>query len=216
MFATLESGRRQASLAGIATLSLLFLAAPAAAQRTPSGAEVWGANCGRCHRVRAVDAYDARQWETVVAHMALVARLTPDEAQAVREFLVGAARSREARPEGAAAARRERETAQLAAATPRWVPTQGNGAPAVSDGLTVFTTHCVVCHGDRGKGNGPVAASMNPKPADLTNPARMSAISNDSLAQIISKGRGAMPGLESSLTPAQVRALVDYVRTLKP
>jgi len=101
MIATRESNPRRAWLAGVATLSLVFLTAPVAAQRTPSGAEVWGANCGRCHRVRAVDAYDARQWETIVAHMALAARLTPDETQAVREFLVGAARSREARSRAA-------------------------------------------------------------------------------------------------------------------
>ena len=216
MIATRESNPRRAWLAGVATLSLVFLAAPGAAQRTPSGAEVWGANCGRCHRVRAVDAYDARQWETIVAHMALAARLTPDETQAVREFLVGAARSREARSGGAAAARTDRAAPQLAAAAPRWVPLQDGVRPAETEGLEAFKTHCAVCHGERGKGNGPIAASMNPKPADLTTPARMSALSNDSLVQIIAKGRGAMPGMEASLTPEKVRAVIAYVRTLKP
>lgn len=215
MIATRESNPRRAWLAGVATWSLIFLATPAAAQRAPSGAEVWGANCGRCHRVRAVDAYDARQWETVIAHMALVARLTPDETRAVREFLVGAARSREARPGGAAAARADRAV-HLAAAAPRWVPLQDGVRPPETEGLEVFTTHCVVCHGERGKGNGPIAASMNPRPADLTNPARIAALSGDSLAQIIAKGRGAMPGMEASLTPEKVRAVITYVRTLKP
>jgi mono/diheme cytochrome c family protein len=35
-------------------------------------------------------------------------------------------------------------------------------------GPDLFRAHCAACHGPEGKGNGPVAASLKTKPADLT------------------------------------------------
>jgi len=198
---------------GVAAAVLALLAAPAEAQRKPSGAEVWGANCGRCHRARAVDAYDARQWESVVTHMALVARLTPDETQAVRQFLVGSARARGSRG-GAAAARAERELLLVAS--------RGTAIPwreACCDlkvGQSVYQSQCVVCHGKGGKGDGPAAAAMNPRPANLTDAARMARLPDDSLVQVITSGRNAMPAYEKLLSPEQIQELVFYVRSLKP
>lgn len=34
-------------------------------------------------------------------------------------------------------------------------------------GKASFTTNCVVCHGEKGDGNGPAGAQMNPKPRDF-------------------------------------------------
>lgn len=202
-----------ATRCAVAAAALAFLAGPADAQRKASGAEVWGATCGRCHRMRAVDAYDARQWETVVTHMSLVARLTPDESDAVREFLVGSARAR-ATSGGAAAARAEREAVRLAS--------QGTAVPwtdqcctlAVGKGL--YEAQCVACHGKGGKGDGPAAAAMNPRPGDLTNASRMAAIADDSLVQVITKGRKAMPGFGQLLSREQISEVVSYVRSLAP
>jgi mono/diheme cytochrome c family protein len=39
------------------------------------------------------------------------------------------------------------------------------GAPASDPGAQVFQTYCVTCHGAEGKGDGPAAAGLNPKPA---------------------------------------------------
>jgi len=42
-------------------------------------------------------------------------------------------------------------------------------APAAGDaGATVYQMYCVTCHGASGKGDGVAAASLNPKPADLS------------------------------------------------
>jgi mono/diheme cytochrome c family protein len=42
-------------------------------------------------------------------------------------------------------------------------------APAAGDaGATVYRMYCVTCHGASGKGDGVAAASLNPKPADLS------------------------------------------------
>jgi mono/diheme cytochrome c family protein len=37
-----------------------------------------------------------------------------------------------------------------------------------SDGHQMFTSYCAPCHGSMGKGDGPAAAALTPKPADLT------------------------------------------------
>lgn len=37
-----------------------------------------------------------------------------------------------------------------------------------SDGPEMFRSYCSPCHGKAGKGDGPAAAALNPKPADLT------------------------------------------------
>ncbi len=217
MFALRELVSTPARVPGLGALLLILLVAPAAAQRQkPSGAEVWGANCGRCHRARAVDAYDARQWESVVAHMTLVARLTPDEAQAVREFLVGGARGREAKPGGTSAARTEPEPIMLAstgtasyfATAPWW------GDPA--EGEVLFRSQCAVCHGERGKGDGPAAVALNPPPANLTDTARLAKFSDDSLFQVITNGRRSMPAFATILASDKVRDVLAYVRTFKP
>mgnify|MGYP001558284930 CR=1 FL=1 len=178
MFARIQL---MAARLGGAAAVLALLAAPVEAQRKPGGAEVWGANCGRCHRIRAVDAYDARQWESVVTHMALVARFTPDETQAEREFLVGAARAGEARQGGAAAARAQREPLMLASTAATFVGVEDT----VAVGGSLYTAQWVASHGRSGKGDGPAAAALNPRPANLTDAARKAKVPDDSLVQVI-------------------------------
>ena len=51
---------------------------------------------------------------------------------------------------------------------------------------------CTACHGDRGKGDGPGAAALNPKPADWTS-AKVQQQTDGCLLWKITTGRGAMP-----------------------
>ena len=44
----------------------------------------------------------------------------------------------------------------------------GAARTKAADGKEMFTSYCAPCHGREGKGNGPAAAALNPKPADLT------------------------------------------------
>lgn len=43
---------------------------------------------------------------------------------------------------------------------------------AIPSGSSLFATYCAVCHGTDAKGTGPLAASLNRRPADLTLLAR--------------------------------------------
>jgi mono/diheme cytochrome c family protein len=42
-----------------------------------------------------------------------------------------------------------------------------NSPENVTAGRTLFQQNCVICHGARGRGDGPAAFTMNPKPVDL-------------------------------------------------
>lgn len=53
----------------------------------PGGAELWAANCSRCHNLRPPQSFSNTQWETIVHHMRLRANLTGEEARAITEFL---------------------------------------------------------------------------------------------------------------------------------
>lgn len=78
----------------------------------------------------------------------------------------------------------------------------------------VFQQQCAVCHGIGGEGDGPAAPALKPPPADLTDPERMGELTDDQLREVISQGRGSMPGFSAVLKPDQMEEMVRYVRSL--
>ena len=91
------------------------------------------------------------------------------------------------------------------------------GAPVcASDGAALFQQKCSMCHGADGKGNGPVAAGLNPPPKDFTNPEFWKPTMTDQkIAETISKGHSDMPAMDQN--PADIEALVRYLTgTFKP
>jgi mono/diheme cytochrome c family protein len=91
-------------------------------------------------------------------------------------------------------------------------PMKGN-LKSVADGKKMYVKNCVVCHGDKGKGDGVAAAGLTPKPADHSS-AKIQKQSDGALYWKLSNGRSPMPGY-GSLTAVQRWDLVNYVRTLK-
>lgn len=174
-----------------------------AAQR--SGVEIWSQNCGNCHMIQPANRYTAGGWESVVAHMTIVARLTDAEADAVLEFLKGGAKPLASSEPAADPV----VLAQVASIDPVLA---GLAAP---DGAQLYAKECVACHGKDGKGDGPVASALNPRPTDLTDLAWQDARSDTEVAEAIGSGKGTMPGFGGRLTPEQVTALVGYVRQLR-
>jgi mono/diheme cytochrome c family protein len=60
---------------------------PAPEQEEPAGAELWAANCSRCHNIRPPQGFSAAQWQVIVHHMRLRANLTGNETRLITEFL---------------------------------------------------------------------------------------------------------------------------------
>ncbi len=100
-------------------------------------------------------------------------------------------------------------------------------APALTDPAVarLFATHCASCHGPAGKGDGPAASALYPKPRDFTTGVFRFKSTPDAqyptaadFARIISSGipRTAMPGFTGVLTPTEVTDLGTFVMTLAP
>ena len=94
----------------------------------------------------------------------------------------------------------------------------GGRARAADSARETFVDVCYICHGVGGKGHGPSAAGLNPRPADFTDCAVMQKQSDATLFTIIKRGgQGAgrstvMPAWGDSLPDGQIRDLVSVVR----
>ena len=82
-------------------------------------------------------------------------------------------------------------------------------------GQKLYASNCIVCHGEEGKGDGPQAMMLEPKPADLHDP-RVQENTDGTLFHIITAGAkdAAMPPF-TGLSEEDRWHLVNYVRTFK-
>lgn len=95
---------------------------------------------------------------------------------------------------------------------------QMHGAQATGNAASNYTNLCSTCHGVTGKGDGPAAAALHPKPTDFADCKRMAIISDETVFKAI-KGGGQSVGLSplmppsgGSLTDQRIKDLVSYVR----
>ena len=64
----------------------------------------------------------------------------------------------------------------------------------------LFKSVCATCHGPEGRGDGPAAASMNPKPRNYSDPTWQASVTDEELQRIILKGGSALG--KSAMMPA--------------
>ncbi len=83
----------------------------------------------------------------------------------------------------------------------------------IAEGKKVYENMCWSCHGLDGKGNGPAAVAINPRPADHTS-GKVQKQTDGNIYWKISTGRGAMQPYGKTLTSKQRWALVAFIRHL--
>ena len=106
----------------------------------------------------------------------------------------------------AGAVPRERE---LAGGPPAMTPA------LLSLGRARFDVVCAPCHGVTGDGDSIIAGKMSLRPPPSLHEARIRALGDDAIEDVIRDGYGLMPRLSMHLAPHERRAVVAYVRALQ-
>ena len=97
------------------------------------------------------------------------------------------------------------------AAANRPNPVAGN-ANATALGEKLFVANCLTCHGPEGHGDGPGAAALEKKPADLPKRIKETGEKDGELFWKISEGRAPMITWKTQLSETQRWELVNYIR----
>jgi mono/diheme cytochrome c family protein len=120
--------------------------------------------------------------------------------------------------EGAANASPPAQAEAVAAPAPAAEP----AADFKAEAETMFRTRCVVCHGEKGLGDGPGAAALNPKPRNYTDATWQASVTDEQIGNTILNGGAAvgkspiMPASPDLLSrPEVVTELVKIVRHFK-
>ncbi|MGH7115130.1 MAG: CopD family protein, partial [Stellaceae bacterium] len=94
-----------------------------------------------------------------------------------------------------------------------YAPAQPYAAASVERGARLYAASCALCHGADGRGDGPAAAGLAVRPADLTAPHLFAHTPGD-LFWWVSHGRanGAMPGFAGVMSPAERWDTINFVR----
>ena len=78
-----------------------------------------------------------------------------------------------------------------------YAPAEPYAAASIEHGARLYAGNCALCHGAGGKGDGPAAAALTVRPADLTEP-HLFAHTEGDLFWWVSHGKanGVMPGFD--------------------
>lgn len=88
----------------------------------------------------------------------------------------------------------------------------------VTFGRETYQRNCAPCHGPEGRGDGPSAATLDPKPRNHTDAEYMARLTDKQIADTIKMGGiiSGYPNMPSNphLKPEEIEALVAFVRQL--
>jgi mono/diheme cytochrome c family protein len=108
--------------------------------------------------------------------------------------------------------------ALLLGSTVASVSIAGQGDPVA--GKVTYDKVCGMCHGKTGKGDGPTAAVLNPKPRNHTDGNYMNALKDDYLFKIVKDGGQSvgksqlMPAWAAQIKDPEIWNVIAYIRTL--
>ena len=89
-------------------------------------------------------------------------------------------------------------------------------APSKSDlarGKELFGVFCVPCHGDSGKGDGPVGKKLAERPSNIGPQGMLPSLSDGDIFGIITNGSGPMPSFAADLPIEERWRIVAWLRS---
>ena len=86
---------------------------------------------------------------------------------------------------------------------------------SLTSGKAVYSSHCLACHGNEGKGDGPAAGLLDPPPANLVKHAAYGAHPDGQLFIWINQAisGSAMPGFDRVLSEEERWNVINYIHT---
>jgi mono/diheme cytochrome c family protein len=82
----------------------------------------------------------------------------------------------------------------------------------LEEGKALFQTYCLVCHGEQGKGDGPISGKIPPPPSYLSD--RLMQFPPGRIFHVITLGTGKMPTYASQLSADERWKVVTYVHVV--
>ncbi len=85
-------------------------------------------------------------------------------------------------------------------------------------GATISAARCSGCHGDDGRGDGPAAMALVPRPRNFRDAAFWRDRKPEDLKRVVHKGKVGtmMPPFEGVLSEAEIDAVVAHLQTFAP
>jgi mono/diheme cytochrome c family protein len=110
----------------------------------------------------------------------------------------------------------QQSTAWEVPAEAKAVPNPVEATPeALAAGADLFKKHCVMCHGEAGKGDGPATKFMKPSPPDMTAAGTKDRMTDGEIFYKVSNGKKPMPPMNRKLSETERWQVVHYLRTLQ-
>jgi len=86
----------------------------------------------------------------------------------------------------------------------------GSALAAAEDlGKSVYMSKCALCHGPKGDGKGPAAATLTTPPGDFLSPQFWQGNVEKKIADSVTNGKGIMPA--QNLKPEEIKAVTEYI-----
>ena len=96
------------------------------------------------------------------------------------------------------------------------VPNPVEATPeALAAGADLYKKHCVMCHGETGKGDGPATKFMKPAPPDVTIAGTKARMTDGEIFYKVSTGKRPMPPMNKKLSETERWQVVHHLRTLQ-
>jgi mono/diheme cytochrome c family protein len=77
-----------------------------------------------------------------------------------------------------------------------------------------YEENCLMCHGETGKGDGPMASMLKERPPDISDGKILAEVTDGEIFWKITKGKKPMPPFETKLSEEDRWSLVHLMRTM--